>query len=781
MTSTVDATVVAGDAIEVEPTAPADGSRGAGSWRRRTWSVLVTAACAAITTIVVSTFALQTWDLSLHQPPGLGGDGLFSIEVIKSVTEHGWYLYNPDVGAPFGQDLHDFAVFGGDTFSLLLVKVMGWFAGDPVVVANVYYLATFPLAAISAALVLRAWSVTLPVATAVGTLFAIAPYHFERGFGHLFLSEYFVVPIGAHLALSVLLGRPLFRRPRAGEVAARWGVGRIALTVGLCALTAIGGLYYAVFAIILVAFAGLVAATSGRGVGALAPAAACCCIMGGVLVAAAVPNIAYAHSHGSNEQVGKRQAFESEIYGLKISQMLLPGSRHRISAFAEKRSSYLRKSPIPSEPGQELGTIGAIGFLGLLGFSLARIVGVRRRFVGGELVAGAAVLALLAVLVGTIGGFSALFATLVTPQIRAWNRISIVILFLCLVAVAVAVDRLVVRAARSGGPRRALVLGVAAAALLLVAGYFDQTNPSELASARAAVRADFDDGHAYIDAVDAAMPPRAMIFQLPYVAFPENPPVNDLKDYEHFRTSMYQTDLRWSYGAMRGRPEDWASHLETVDVAELPRMLGAAGFSGLYVDEFGYADRAVELRSKLVPVLGPPSIVSPSGRFEFYDLRAYAHQQQAEMGDPAWRRLGSSVLHPLDISYHGFYGVERTADETWRWMPRRASIEFSPFHGRVRHATVTARVQVGTEESSQLFVLLPGGDRQRLTIRGRRDISFPVTLAPDRVNTIRVRSTAPLVKPSAGDDRALVAQWFGITITEELPHDRPGPATAPRG
>ena len=75
----------------------------------------------------------------------------------------------------------------------------------------------------------------------IAVLYALTPYHFMRGEVHLFLAAYYVVPIGAYLALSVLDGR------------ARIGLA----TAGLAALMAVasGSFYYSAFTVLLVAVA----------------------------------------------------------------------------------------------------------------------------------------------------------------------------------------------------------------------------------------------------------------------------------------------------------------------------------------------------------------------------------------------------------------------------------------------------------------------------------------------------------------------------------------------
>src|SRR5665811_1326720 len=55
--------------------------------------------------------------------------------------------------------------------------------------------------------------------------------------------------------------------------------------------------------------------------------------------------------------------------------------------------------------------------------------------------------------------------------------------------------------------------------------------------------------------VQAMLPPGASVFQLPYLPFPESPPMFGMSDYEPLRGYLNTAGFRWSYGATKGRPD----------------------------------------------------------------------------------------------------------------------------------------------------------------------------------------------------------------------------------
>ena len=132
---------------------------------------------------------------------------------------------------------------------LLFYRAAGLVTDNVALIHNVFYFAGFPLVAWSALAVLRReLHVAWPLAVAGAIVFCWLPYHFLR-LEHLHLSNYVAVPIAAWLMLRVGGERPpFFERGRLGAATpAVW------LAVALVAVTSI---YYAFFAVVLIAGVG---------------------------------------------------------------------------------------------------------------------------------------------------------------------------------------------------------------------------------------------------------------------------------------------------------------------------------------------------------------------------------------------------------------------------------------------------------------------------------------------------------------------------------------------
>ena len=109
---------------------------------------------------------------------------------------------------PYGQHLHDFPF--SDELQPFMIKLFGYFTSNWILVFNLYYLVCFPLAAITAVLFLRRCGLGRPMSVALSVLYATTPYHFIRGQTHYFLGEYWAVPLGLTIVLTVIRGDALW-------------------------------------------------------------------------------------------------------------------------------------------------------------------------------------------------------------------------------------------------------------------------------------------------------------------------------------------------------------------------------------------------------------------------------------------------------------------------------------------------------------------------------------------------------------------------------------------
>ena len=657
---------------------------------------------------------LKLWDADFRVPLRYNGDALLNQSIVKSVLDYGWYGTNPKLGAPFGQELYDYPVANGNNLHALLIAGLGLFSSDSGLVTNVFFLLSFPLVALTALLVLRSFSLSAPVAIGCAVLFALAPFHFLRGEGQLFLAAYYTVPLGVYLVLAVFTGRPLFRRGAAGSPL-RYVTKRNLGTLALCALVGSASIYYAAFTAALLVASGLLLSPARRTIRPLATAGMVAISIGLTVVLNLSPSIAYRLQHGFDASVATRGPGETELFGLKVADLLLPIDGHRLSPLAHVAGRYRSTTPLPGEPAGALGIVGTAGFLALLGgFLVAGLQVTRRRF-GLFTYLGATLT--LCLLVADTGGFATLISYLVSPQIRAWNRIGIFVAFVCLAGAGLLLERLREWLRLTAAGFTALV------AAIVVVGVLDQTSGATVPP-YAEVATTYRSDAAFVRSIEGQLPAGAMVLQLPYLSFPEAQASQfggglsaAMGDYDHFREYLHSTRIRWSYGSMRGRSADWAFVLQPLSVPTTVLAAAADGFQGLVIDRAGYGDGGRGLEAQLRIVLGAEPIVSPDGTLSFFDLRAY-QPQLGRLTAAQLRAIQWTTLFPLRLELDAsFWPADRRADLVWHWSSRaHAKLRIVNPSSVPRTVVVTALAASASPVAAPVRIGASDGTRRTIVI-----------------------------------------------------------------
>ena len=725
---------------------------------------------AEVATAVALFVVLRLRNWSPRVPLDYGSsDSNLVLMAIKNIVTEGWIVGSDALGMPFGQKLYDYPAAVGDTWNILGVRLLALGTSDPVLILNVFYLLGYLAVTATMFVSLRLLRISAPLAVAGALAYAFLPYHLLRGPVHLFLSGYYAVPLACVLVIRQWGPEPWFDLRRRGEtgplVRWRWASAGAVLVAVLIAGT---GMYYAIFTLVALATTGLVRAVSARRLGTLVASGFLGAIVVGILGLSAMPSILYARTHGPNDAAGQRAYAETEFYGLRIVNLVMPVGGHRVDALADLKAAVT--SPIPGEGSETLGLIGAGGYLGLLAMALRRVArgddpaehepparadGPRPVPQDFGKLAG---LALLFTVAGTIAGLWSVIAAMGFTQLRAWNRSSVFVAF-CAIAAAVAwVDRWT-------WSRRGVQVGLSAA--LVVLALFDQTTPHMVPAYETTARG-WKVDRAFGAAVERHFP-SADVFQLPYVPFPENPPVQRMSDYDHFRGYLHTEGLRWSYGAVKGREVQWQPELlATEPPAVVVERVAAAGFEALWFDRFGHADGGASFEAAIRPIVGEPVVVGPGERVALYDLRPLARRLVTVVGQQKADRIGFLTTHPLFPTFaSGASGPETGEIGSWRWMERRSTIEIAGYDQRARDVVLSFDLDRPAAPPATVEVRV---GRRSWTLEVRDAVThyeLPVTVGPGA--TVELSTDAPPVRINA-DPRDLRYRVLNFSILEpELP------------
>lgn len=591
---------------------------------------------------------LRVWDMPKRLPIDTRSDATLISSMVKTMQERGWYLNQPRLGAPFGQQFYDFP-HGGESFQFAVMKVLVVLTDDWGLAMNLYFFLGFGVLAAVTFLVLRHLRFGPVPAGIAALVFTFMPYHFTHGEMHLWRSTYYSAPLAALLLVWATQWRERFlidlaasgRGSMRGNL--RWrrvaGAAAVAVVVGGTETMTTG------FVMTLLASGAVVAAIRWREPQRLLVAGALIAVMGLTFAVLSYPTLNFYRAYGTNEEAARRLVTESELYGVKLSRLVTPQGGHRSSVLSKIGAKSQEGSFVKSEGGQALGILGTAGFLGALYGAFA---GRRRRerpdtrpgWDRSSLREQATTFTLLSLLFGVIGGFSVLLAMAGFSQIRVWDRILLIIAFFAMVMVLIWFERLEARIrARSARPTPVLaVLAVAVLAFGLWDGIPPVRKPYEQIEAQHA------SDRAFVAEIERIMPAGSSVFQLPVVEFPESQPVGSMLDYDHLRAYLADNGtLNWSYGSIKGRPDAaWQTRLrdEVGPIGSLPALLGL-GFTGLWIDTKGYTDGGKEI-DEIIHAVGVEPIRSPDGRFLFLDLRDFA--RRTNMTDDELRQAAIDTL-----------------------------------------------------------------------------------------------------------------------------------------
>ena len=587
--------------------------------------------------------ALRVWEWRPGTPLSLTGDAPWVATLIRGYLDRGPYADNPLFGAPYvlntgwsstGNDIH--------VWILSALRVV---SSDPYTVMAIYFVAVFPLSALTMYWLCRRYDVVRPAAVMAGVLFSVVPGQQER-FVHLFLAAYWAVPFAAWLLIETASGRSVLSR-REGWRASGWRLQRprlsLVLVVLMCVSVGLGDVYYVAFTLVLalpVIALRQVRHVDVRELGRLLLP----------LVVTVLPtaiSLAAARSRADRDVLTGGLPFgrsfaDTERWSGQLVDLVLPWSGHRIAAWAARAASYDGLTGTVGEVSS-IGLVAVLGLAGVLACSAAVLLRQRSSRTADPFVLRLAVLCVLALAFFTRGGLGALTALLLTPQIRTWSRLFLFVALFGLLAVAWGLTQLF---RREHLGRRGVVV---ASVLLAGVGVLDQTNPDR-APDWAANRASLAVVTQFDDDVERALGPGCSVFVLPIAPFPE---VDETPWRRLMTLGVASHDLRWSFGAIKGTlSADWQRGLGTDDPDRLVRDLASVGYCGVVVDE-SLARQHPELASALPGLLGPAVARSSDGHDVAYTLRPTRAEMQARVGASGLAARARAVLHPVVASLTG--------------------------------------------------------------------------------------------------------------------------------
>ena len=630
----------------------------------------------------------------LDVPVVYTGDTFQHLALIEAADWTGTPGTSPDLAAPHGLDWSVFPT-GTERLHLVALNALDEATGDPIAAMNLYVVLALVCTALVAHALLRRLGATAVVAGAVALVVTVSPSALLRlAAGHLFLFSLLPVALGVYLALWAI-DAPGARGPgpQAARTAGRWRPGAWVAPLAAGSVIALSSAYYAAFTVLVVGtVAGLAALRRGDLRRLVAPGVLLLAIVA-VAGASLAPDLLTRRGDAAAQSLS-RPVRDSDTYGLRVAQMVLPRPDHPVGVLGDWGERAYR-TRAPGDRG------AAIGLAGVAGLLVIGVVGVRRigrerdrterRVIALGAVAGTA----LCFAVAGGGGF--VLATLGLTQVRAWSRLAPFVLLSALAALGLVAQR------RWGGHPR-FAAAVVVAGVLAVVDHGAWSPPTE--ENRLASRED----SALVQDLLERVPEGSLVAQLPVVSFPD-----DLGADRLLAPAVHADgDLRFTAGAFRGGPGDWQESWLAEDPALAARAAAAAGASILLVQRSHWlVEDEDALERRLGAATGSAAHRSDRDAWVWFDLRPLRSQLLDEHGLEAVDRVGRAVVRPIGVGYEGSSGREYLDGRGATLLGPSAALTLH--RGDADRAPVTVRMRLTGAE----------GTRVTLTVAGRSTVVEP--------------------------------------------------------
>jgi phosphoglycerol transferase len=404
----------------------------------------------------------------------------------------------------------------------------------------------------------------------------------------------------------------------------------------IAAVTSMSGIYYSYFSCLFISVAIIYRYSKDRIPRSVLPGL----LLIGIIVVSGLISISstlfYRIENGKNQYGIMRVYHEVELYSLKITDLLLPAKGHRVHFLSDLKQKYDDESSYlyrfsHGEKDIALGFFGSMGFMLLIFFVLFnRNSSFIKDNESSEIVSILSVLNLLAVLLSVIGGFNSFLAPFLNYSIRAYNRIVVFIAFFSISAMLIVLNdiyknHMIYNLVKKQKSMRAinavkLILSIFIV-ILMIFGIYDQSADGSIPEYKEIIEKYKNDSE-FVRAIEKIMPAGTRVFQLPYAQYPECQPVNQMPEYSHMRYYLHTKNLRWSYGAMKGREDDgWQKRAASLDPKEMLRNIKQKKFDGLLIDKRGYSDGGNSLISEITKIIGRNPIFDAKKEVVFFDIR----------------------------------------------------------------------------------------------------------------------------------------------------------------
>jgi phosphoglycerol transferase len=310
---------------------------------------------------------------------------------------------------------------------------------------------------------------------------------------------------------------------------------------------------------------------------------------------------------------------------------------------------------------------------------------------------------------------------------------------------------------------------------ILAFGIYDQTSP-QMHRNYAELKAAYAGRKDFVRQLEASLPRGAMIFELPYVSYPEFPGYCWSDGSEQLKPYLFSSSLRWSFGAVRGREGDSQNlMLATSSPPVLLEKLVLAGYDGLLIDRLAYSDLARDLENSFTVLIGVPPTCGDKQRWVFFPLEGYRQKVRGAYSSEEWDRASAEYGQPVvPLFGTGFGACEGPANELCRYCLSHGELFLSNPSSSEREVEVEFEAE-RSYGPANLQVQYDTGHQAILLGQKRQRCRFRLTVPPGKTRMLFTCDGEDHVEVQ-GDSR----QFFGMKRSYRLLNFQVTPVRSPR-
>lgn len=664
-----------------------------------------------ICSTIVAILALNLWDANLTVPFNFSQDGIGWSVIIKNYIEGGNISDFKYYGAPFNNTWEYMP-----EFSLLLniiLKVLSFFIDKFGIISNGIFLLSFGCIACMAAYCFRKCQLSPQIAFTLSLLYSNLPYHYYRSTQHLNLSFYIFVPLVCYITF-LMINDQFYEN----------GKLKISLVIKcsiLYLLLGLSDLYYSFFGIMVFGIAWLLNFIKGKKINRIVPflCSAFSCILG-IFLCMIMWWVNIGHI-STIQSLDNRSIYDLEIYGLKLSSLILPVKGHILQFLSKVTDEYLNNTPFNEEGA--FATLGIIGAIGLV-ISILSLVCKNEKF---NKIKKCGLLNIFIFLVAVNGGVNILIALFITSSIRCYNRLSIYIAFFSFLAIGFWVENISQKLKK--GIYYFLLIGITAL------GVIDQIS-LELVPSYEENRLKYDEAAETGQHLNELCKEEDSIFFLPFQSSNNYNAINGHDRYESYLPSLFTNKLNWSLYYGENSRNLWAENIASKNVKELIIDLYANDFSAVVIDRYLCEDTYFDtVLNGFIEQLGDAEFISTNQRYYVFSLKESEDSIESKYSADELNKIKKESYIAVQFS-DGFYETEMNETDSWNWSLNNSELEIVNLSDEDIHVSFSAEIYSLNEQENLILVSTENSDLERLFINTEiKTLNFELDIKPG-CNTI---------------------------------------------